>query len=168
VVERLRDALMPVFSNLKPVQKAMLGFISETAIGYRSSSIAKDFGGDGSLQAGDRLPDLAMRDYSGGSTLLENWTEAKHMALLLEPSAEEIAEIKAGLWHTTVAAIYLRNLDRDGLRALGTGKKLLIVRPDGYIGFRGIVEPHIAWTEYAEQEGLAPARKIAFSSVSQG
>ena len=52
ILEALRDALMPVITQLQPVQKAMLGFISETAIGYRSSSIVADHGGDGDLRAG--------------------------------------------------------------------------------------------------------------------
>jgi len=36
----------------------MVGFISETAIEYRSSPIVADYGGDGRLRAVDRLPDL--------------------------------------------------------------------------------------------------------------
>ncbi|MFZ0743083.1 MAG: FAD-dependent monooxygenase [Terracidiphilus sp.] len=162
LVDAVRDDLLPVFSSLKPVQKAMLGFISETAIGYRSSSIVMDFDGDGYLRAGDRLPDLNLRNHPHGSTLLENWAEAKHLALLVGASGIEVAEIKAGLPLATVVSLQVRELDAEGVRALGPDKKLLIVRPDGYIGFRGQVEPHIPWTEYAEQDGLATSRSMAF------
>src|ERR1019366_4133327 len=46
LLETVRDDLLSALSSLTPVQKAMLGFISETGINYRSSSIVKDFGGD--------------------------------------------------------------------------------------------------------------------------
>jgi 2-polyprenyl-6-methoxyphenol hydroxylase-like FAD-dependent oxidoreductase len=161
LVETLRDDLLPIVSSLKPVQSAILGFISETAIEYRSSSIVMDFGGDGYLLAGDRMPDLTLRN--GNSTLLEDWTEPRHLAILLEPSAEDIAEVKAGLPRAKLVRIHVGDLDGEGLRALGTHKKLLIVRPDGYIGFRGVVEPHMPWVEYAEQDGLVSASRMVLS-----
>ena len=138
-----------------------MGFISETGIDYRSSSIVKDFSGDGYLWAGDRLPDLTLKHHEN-ATLLENWTEARHLALLLEPSAADIAEIKEGLPLALLMTVRRNNLDEEGLRALGSNPKFLIVRPDGYIGFRGIVEPHMPWTEYAEQDALAPSNRMAF------
>ena len=162
LLETVRDDLLSALSSLTPVQKAMLGFISETGINYRSSSIVKDFGGDSSLWAGDRKPYLELK-HSGEATLLQDWTEAKHLAVLLDPSNEEIDEMKAGLPLAKVVTVHARDLYEEGLRALGTEKKLLIVRPDGYVGFRGIVEPHTPWTEYAEQDGLAPSVKMAFS-----
>ena len=161
LVETLRDDLLLILSSLKPVQKAMLGFISETAIEYRSSSIVMDFGGDGYLWAGDRMPDLALRNRS--ATLLEGWTDARHLAILLEPSAADIAEVKSGLPRAKLVHIQVSDLDGEGLRALGTNSKLLIVRPDGYIGFRGVVEPHMPWVEYAEQDGLVPAGRMVLS-----
>ncbi len=161
LVEAVRDDLLPVISSLTPVQRAMMGFISETGINYRSSSVVKDFGGDGSLWAGDRMPDLGLRD-SDGATLLQDWTESKHLAVMLDPLAAEVEEIKAGLPLAKVVTVDVRDLFDDGLRALGTEKKLLIVRPDGYIGFRGIVEPRMPWTEYVGQDALAPSMKMAF------
>ncbi len=161
LVEALRDDLLPAYSILTPVQKAMMGFISETGIEYRSSSIAKDFGGDGYLMAGDRMPDLGLKG-GGSRTLLQNWTEAKHLAVLLDPTAAELAEIRARLPFARVVTVSVRELFEEGLRAMGTEKKLWIVRPDGYIGFRGIVEPHIPWTEYSEQDGLVPSNSLAF------
>jgi 2-polyprenyl-6-methoxyphenol hydroxylase-like FAD-dependent oxidoreductase len=79
-VESVRDAFLPLISGLRPIQKSFLGFVSETAIEYRSSSIVADHGGDGSLRAGDRMPDLTLDAKNGGSTLLGDWTEAKHLA----------------------------------------------------------------------------------------
>ncbi|HLY39727.1 MAG TPA: FAD-dependent monooxygenase [Terracidiphilus sp.] len=163
VLESMRDTFLPVLSALKPVQRAMLGFISETAIEYRSSWTVMDFGGDGDLRAGDRLLDFELKPNSERPmlqkrTLLQDWTEPKHLALLLEPTGAEVNELRQTLPQAVVITVRAAELDRDGLRALGTSKKLLIVRPDGYIGFRGHAEPHTPWMEYAEQDGiLAPS-----------
>ena len=62
ILERLRDTPAPIVTKLPAVQHTAMGFVSETAIEYRSSSIVADFGGDGHLRAGDRLPDLPLRN----------------------------------------------------------------------------------------------------------
>ena len=54
LIESVRDTLLPFISGMKPVQKAVLGFVSETAIHYRSSSIVSDHGGDGTLRVGSQ------------------------------------------------------------------------------------------------------------------
>jgi 2-polyprenyl-6-methoxyphenol hydroxylase-like FAD-dependent oxidoreductase len=87
--EALRDTLLPAVAKLQPVQKSMLGFFSETAIEYRSSSIVADHGGDGDLRAGDRLPDLAQSSGNGAMTLLHDWTDPSHLALVLAPAMSE-------------------------------------------------------------------------------
>ncbi len=151
--EAARDALMPIVSNMRPVQKAMLGFISETAIEYRSSSIVTDHGGDGELHAGDRLPDFNIE----GSSLLAGWTEASHLVLVVGPSADEegAGRLGAALPHAQVMDVPASALDDEGRRLLGTEDKLLIVRPDGYIGFRGKLDDQAHWQEYARQVAIA-------------
>jgi hypothetical protein len=157
IFESLRDTLLPLIAKLQPVQKAMLGFFSETAIEYRSSSIVADHGGDGDIRAGDRLPDLALSTSEGPSTLLGNWTDAKHLALFVSTNEErpEIAQIRAALPKATVVSILGSALDEEGRRLLGSEKKLLIVRPDGYIGFRGPVDDGAHWQAYARRDALA-------------
>jgi len=159
VLESMRDTLLPILTALRPVQRAMLGFISETAIEYRSSWTVMDFGGDGTLRAGDRFPDFELKQNAEGPllqkrTLLEDWKEPKHLALLLEPTDAELNELRQNLPYAAVLSVHAAELDREGLRALGTNKKLFIIRPDGYIGFRGHSEPHTPWMEYAEQDGI--------------
>jgi hypothetical protein len=154
LVETVRDALLPVLTSLKPVQKAMLGFISETAIEYRWSSIVADNGGDGHLKAGDRMPDLTLRNNIQSSTLLRDWTEAKHLALVLGGTDTEIGEVRAGLPHARVSGIRGSDLDKEGRRLLGKDKKLLILRPDGYVGFRGSLKKRDEWEAYGRQDGL--------------
>lgn len=160
VIESVRDKVLPLFSILHPAQRRILGFVSETAISYRSSSTVSDFGGDGDLRAGDRLPDFNLRKGGLRSTLLQDWTNPRHLALLLDPTASELAEVRSALPWATVIPLSYRDLDQEGLRALGSGKKLLIVRPDGYIGFRGHVEPHMPWMEYAEQDAIVSTGSV--------
>jgi 2-polyprenyl-6-methoxyphenol hydroxylase-like FAD-dependent oxidoreductase len=154
LMETLRDALLPVLTSLKPVQKAMLGFISETAIEYRWSSIVADHGGDGHLKAGDRMPDLALMTRMGETTLLADWTEAKHLAIVLGGTDAEMGEIRTGLSRARVLGIRAADLDMQGRQLLGKDKKLLILRPDGYVGFRGSLAKSADWAAYGRQDGL--------------
>jgi 2-polyprenyl-6-methoxyphenol hydroxylase-like FAD-dependent oxidoreductase len=154
VIEAVRDALLPFVSGLQPVQKAMLGFVSETAIEYRSSSIVVDHGGDGSLRSGDRMPDLKLGGEKGGSMLLDDWTDSKHVALLLDPTDAEKVQITKDLAHARVVSLNASDLDQEGRDLLGTDKKLFILRPDGYIGFRGPLAKSGEREAYARQDGL--------------
>jgi FAD binding domain len=157
LLEGMRDALVPFFTSLRPVQSALAGFIAETAIEYRSSSIVQDFGGDGDLHAGDRLPDLTLLNPGDQTTLLREWKDAKHLALVINGSTIEIAQIRADLPEAEVVPIVTPQLDDEGIGLLGTKKKVIIVRPDGYIGFRGAMKYRNEWLKYAAQDGLAPA-----------
>lgn len=155
IIEALRDAFAPIVGRLSPVQQAAVGFISETAIEYRSSSIVVDHGGDGGLRAGDRMPDLTVRLNDTGTTLLSGWTEARHLAIPYNADAYELSEIKARMPVADVYPLDGSELDEQGRELLGQHKKLLILRPDGYIGFRGPIDKHDEWAAYVNQDGLA-------------
>jgi 2-polyprenyl-6-methoxyphenol hydroxylase-like FAD-dependent oxidoreductase len=154
VVERIRDAILPIISGLAPIQKSILGFVSETAIEYRSSSIVSDHGGDGSLRAGDRMPDLTLLHKEDRATLLADWTDGKHLVLLLGATDSESGEFTTHFTHARIIHVHASDLDLEGQRLLGVEKKLLIVRPDGYIGFRGSIEKRDDLEAYARQDGL--------------
>ena len=156
LIEGVRDLLAPVVSSLKPVQRRLIGFIAETGIEYRSSSIVWDNGGDGDLRAGDRLPDLTLLNPGDETTLLRDWTEPRHLALVVNGSDVEIAHIRAELPEADVVPLYTPQLDDEGISLLGICKKILIVRPDGYVGFRGALADQKEWRAYARQDGLFP------------
>ena len=137
LIRGVRDTMAPVVSSLKPVQKAIAGFISETAIDYRSSSIVFDQGGDGSLRAGDRMPDLALLGVEGQSSLLADWTDGSHVAILYHGGDSEMQTVRNCLKHARLLALQPAELDRAGRVLLGSAEKLLIIRPDGYVGYRG-------------------------------
>ena len=155
LLENIRDVFVPFVSSLKPVQRALTGFIAETAIEYRSSSIVWDFGGDGDLHAGERMPDLTLLNPGDQTTLLRDWTGARHLALVVNGSNVELAQIRLDLPEADVVPVCTPQLDDEGIGLLGIKKKVVIVRPDGYVGFRGTMKYRSEWRKYALQDGLA-------------
>jgi 2-polyprenyl-6-methoxyphenol hydroxylase-like FAD-dependent oxidoreductase len=154
LVEGIRDALLPLIASFNVVQNTMLGFISETAIGYRSSSIVADHGGDGSLRAGDRLPDLSFSSQGQATSLLHDWTEAKHLVLLINATERERDVVAHSLTQATVMGLKEEDLDDEGRHTLGLETKVLVVRPDGYVGFRGPLSKREESLAYARQDAL--------------
>ncbi len=154
LLEWLRDTLAPIVSILPPVQHAALGFISETAIQYRGSSIVADYGGDGHLRAGDRLPDLPIQNGSGRSTLLSAWTSPQHRIFALNLDNADIQTMRAALPGTDVVPLATANLDHDGRKLLGDDGKFFVLRPDGYLGFRSPMGFQVELMHYAAQNAL--------------
>jgi 2-polyprenyl-6-methoxyphenol hydroxylase-like FAD-dependent oxidoreductase len=154
ILEKVRDTLAPVISMLPPVQRNAIGFISETAIEYRSSSIVRDYGGDGHLRAGDRLPDLRLRNSPGQSTLLEGWTSPRHLVLALNLDLDDIETLRRSINHADVASLSTSQLDYEGKRLFGDDGKMFVLRPDGYLGFRSPIGFQAELMQYAGQEGL--------------
>ncbi|MGA9389935.1 MAG: FAD-dependent monooxygenase [Candidatus Sulfotelmatobacter sp.] len=152
---KLRDALLPHLTTMSAVQKGFAGFISETAIEYRSSPIVQDHGGDGDLRAGDRMPDPDIKSENGGhTTLLGDWTDTRHLVIAMDATEQVKADLASALSHARVIALRAEDLDSEGGRLFGRQPKLLIVRPDGYIGFRGPLEQSNGWQAYARQDAL--------------
>jgi 3-(3-hydroxy-phenyl)propionate hydroxylase len=59
--------LAPLLGNAEFVQKNATARISQIALTYRTSPLSEDHFGDGSLVAGDRIPDLEIRASSSGA-----------------------------------------------------------------------------------------------------
>jgi hypothetical protein len=157
ILEGIRNKLVPFISNLKPVQRRLTAFIAETAIEYRSSSIVHDFGGDGDLEAGERMPDLTLLNPGDQTTLLREGKGPAHLALVVNGSATDVAMLRSDLPEADVVPVYTPHLDDEGINLLGTKKKVVIVRPDGYIGFRGSLKHRNDWRQYAVQDGIGLA-----------
>jgi 2-polyprenyl-6-methoxyphenol hydroxylase-like FAD-dependent oxidoreductase len=155
MLEKIRDTLAPVITKLPPVQHAAIGFISETAIEYRSSSIVADYGGDGQLRAGDRLPDLGLRNGETRSTLLEGWTTASHRVYGLNLDSDDVESLRSKLPGADVIPLATAQLEQEGRRILGDEAKMLVLRPDGYVGFRAPMGCQAELMNYARQDALA-------------
>ncbi len=152
LLESLRNLLAPVVSRLDAVQRAAVGFISETAIDYRFSSIVMDHGGDGELRAGDRLPDLGL---SPNATILQNWTAPHHRAFVVDEPGANVDAVRAMLPVAETIPVPFGQLDETGQLMLGKEPKVLVLRPDGYLGFRGPLGSMAELGRYAAQEALA-------------
>jgi 2-polyprenyl-6-methoxyphenol hydroxylase-like FAD-dependent oxidoreductase len=147
----IRDLVAPHITEMNAVQRAISGFISETAIEYRSSPVVVDQGGDGELHAGDRMPDVAL---SNGSTLLSGWTSGRPLVVLCNGTDAARSEMAASLTHSDVIVVRSMDLDAEGRRQLGEKGSVILVRPDGYIGFRGAPNEGDALQAYARQDAL--------------
>ncbi len=149
----IRDTVAPLVSKQRWIQRAVAGFVSETAINYRSSSIVSDQGGDGSLRAGDRMPDLALDDTNGRSSLLTDWTDGGHLALLYRGTEAEALQVRNRFKQVRLLVLQPDQLDIAGKLLLGLEEKLLLLRPDGYVGYRGPLAAS-ALNDYAIQNAL--------------
>ena len=155
LVEGLRDTVLPLLTRSTTVQNLLLGFISETAIEYRASSIVANEVSDGALRAGDRMPDVNVVMEDGTRGLLADWTEAEHLAVLMNAMPMENGELEKQLARTKVVTIVSSQLDDEGRRLFGVERKVFIVRPDGYIGYRGSGIGSAAFASYVKQDGLS-------------
>jgi 2-polyprenyl-6-methoxyphenol hydroxylase-like FAD-dependent oxidoreductase len=155
IIEKLRDTFAPIVVLLPPVQRGAVGFVSETAIEYRSSSIVADYGGDGYMRAGDRLPDLPLQNRIGRSSLLEDWTAPKHRVFGLNLDKDDIETMKHELHDAEVVAVSTPDLDDEGRRLLGDEGKIFVLRPDGYVGFRARMGFQAELMNYARRNAFA-------------
>jgi 2-polyprenyl-6-methoxyphenol hydroxylase-like FAD-dependent oxidoreductase len=155
IVEKVRDILAPFLTMLDPVQRRAVGFISETAIDYRASSIVQDYGGDGHLRAGDRIPDLPLRGSSREASLLDGWTVPRHRVFALNLDQDDIQSMRGELPNVDVVALATTNLGYEGRKLFGDDGKIFVMRPDGYLGFRSPMGFRVELMKYARQETLA-------------
>ncbi|HMG87920.1 MAG TPA: FAD-dependent monooxygenase [Terracidiphilus sp.] len=157
VIEKLRDTFAPIIVRLPAVQRGAVGFVSETAIEYRSSSIVADFGSDGHLRAGDRLPDLPLRNRIVRSRLLEDWTAPKHRVFGLNLDKDDIETMKNELRDADADVVSVATSDfyDDGRRLLGDDGKIFVLRPDGYVGFRSRMGFQAELMNYARRNAFA-------------
>jgi 2-polyprenyl-6-methoxyphenol hydroxylase-like FAD-dependent oxidoreductase len=145
----VRDFLIHRATQIHMIQTAMGRTISEVSISYRGSSIVRTQGVNGTLRAGDRMPDAVCN--KTGYTLLAALREPKHLLITLN---DFFPEITKGLRQVATMALNSRSQEWAPSieRLLGTGPGIYLVRPDGYIGFAGTSAE--ALRKYAHEVGL--------------
>ena len=142
--------LTPWIAGADFVQENATARISQIAFNYRNSPLSEEHFGDGSLAAGDRVPDVMVRAASAGSP-----SPSQRLFTLLEPSRftlllanfADTAAIQArfsAAWSSRqdlfrTAQIMAPEGDAHAPYAecFGSAPSLTLVRPDAYIGFRG-------------------------------
>lgn len=155
VAQSVRDFLLPRVSGIDFVSDRIADRLAELNVNYRESNIVENHGG-GALRAGDRAPDADLRDGNNQARrLFELFREPRHVLLLFLGAAGE-ASAKAERLGTGLSELPEAMLDRyrivrgssnlpaelrdlSGLAHAAYGMMesgVVLVRPDGYIGYR--------------------------------
>jgi hypothetical protein len=149
--KQLRDWLVPLLTGIPFVKDAMAGRMAEVSIDYRNSKWVENHG-VGPIHAGDRAPDAVLYDRVAR-------TERRVFDLLKTPGF--VLLVFEGYEGLTIDETIFRGLpgrvyrvtrpgqepgpcsveDRDcrARAAYGVAEEglLVLIRPDGYVGFRG-------------------------------
>jgi hypothetical protein len=151
IVRSLLRHLAPSLGRLRPLQRIVPFRISQIAIGYRRSPLSAHHGRAGRLRAGDRVPDLlVLRRVAHGDVWQERplfglldpvrWTllvvHPKASAAAIEASCEAVRP-----W-PVIRVVGIASPPDAAARArfhaiFGRSRGVLLVRPDGYVGFVG-------------------------------
>lgn len=160
--------LAPWVAHADFVRNNVSARISQIALNYRSSPLSSDNFGDGSLTAGDRIPDLSVRVSNGTPG------ETKRVFSMLNPTRLTLllanftatAAIESQLsealspWRELIDAFPISAPDGDAHKpfeeSFGVRPSLTLVRPDAYIGFRGTQSSAAELTKYCKR-WLSPA-----------
>jgi 2-polyprenyl-6-methoxyphenol hydroxylase-like FAD-dependent oxidoreductase len=153
--QSVRDFLLPVVSGIGLVGDKIAEHLCELDVNYHSSPIVENYGG-GRLRAGERAPDGELRDENGKARrLFELFREPRHVLLLFLGATGEAAAKAANVGSALaglpegVLDIYRISRGESGdeaeLRDISglthaacdlTRGGMLLVRPDGYVGYR--------------------------------
>jgi 2-polyprenyl-6-methoxyphenol hydroxylase-like FAD-dependent oxidoreductase len=142
--------LAPWIANSEFAQEIATSRISQIQLNYRNSLLSEDHFGDGSLTAGDRVPDLTVRVAGTGAPQetmkLFALLDASRFTLLLA-NFQDVAAIRASLskaaspWQELADVVEIAQPEGDAGKpfadAFGAKPSITLVRPDAYVGFRG-------------------------------
>jgi len=147
----LRDLLLPLVAGIPLVKEAMTERLAEVAIDYRGTPWVENHG-LGPVRAGDRAPDVVLFDrLDGVERRVFDLLQTPGFVLLVFEGLEEappglglLADLPGKTYRVRRPGCELKPgalEDRDcwAVKAYGAGEKglLVLIRPDGYIGFRG-------------------------------
>jgi 2-polyprenyl-6-methoxyphenol hydroxylase-like FAD-dependent oxidoreductase len=163
----LRNLVVSWLSRLRSVRRWLTRELSELGVRYRDSPVvAEDWHGasrNGAPRAGDRVPDVELAPSAGGpARLFELLRGTRHTLLLFEDNnpafsaVDAVAEVVRKRWAALVepcrvlrpgagangsaAAMGRSLLDPDGRlhrRFDARQACVYLIRPDGYVGYRG-------------------------------
>ncbi|HEX4665372.1 MAG TPA: FAD-dependent monooxygenase [Chthoniobacterales bacterium] len=146
IAQNVRDFLLPVVSGIDFVGDKIADRLTELSVNYRQSPIVENHG-PGRLKAGDRAPDAELRDRNNQARrLFELFREPRHVLLIflgatakaelgaLRPERIDVYRIARG---ESELAADLRDLSGLAHAAYDLYEGgIVVVRPDGYIGYR--------------------------------
>ena len=155
VAQKVRDFLLPRVSGIDFVGAKAADRLAELNVSYRASGMVENHGG-GRLRAGDRAPDAELRDENNQARrLFELFREPHHVLLLFlgasgdaslkaERIGTELRDLPEGMLDTYRVArgvsgppAELRDVSGLAHAAYSlTEGGVVLVRPDGYLGYR--------------------------------
>ena len=161
--QHLRNMLVPLLTGIPFVKEAMAERLSEVAVDYRGSAWVENHG-LGPVHAGDRAPDAVLYDRAARvERRLFDLLKTPGFVLLVFDGYEGVQPGDAVL-HGIPGKVYritrpgqeivsgaLEDRDCRARTAYGAGEEglLVLIRPDGYIGYRG--ENAAALSSYADR-----------------
>ena len=170
IVRSVFNHLAPYIGGAALMQENSTTRLSQLALGYRDSPLSANSAHGGTLHAGDRVSDMAVRHRTPGSA----WSDGRLLELL-DPSrftlvvahADEAAPLDAGLGKAAADFGDLAHMlelapakgaasDARHDAALGRQGSVFLVRPDGYLALAS--GSHSAASKLAEwqQRWLLP------------
>jgi FAD binding domain len=147
------NLIAPWVAGTEFVQNSSMEGMSQLALNYRVSPLSASHGHFGALQAGDRMPDLAVTLLNKKATSDQDPVVESTFALM-NPSRftafycnisdpaqthEAIVE-QTGSWRYLIEGHQIGPSPDDNAvfkKSFGTTPSIVLVRPDGYIGFTG-------------------------------
>jgi 2-polyprenyl-6-methoxyphenol hydroxylase-like FAD-dependent oxidoreductase len=151
LVRRLLRGLAPRLGRARPVQQLVPFRVSQIAIGYRRSPLSVNRGRAGRLRAGDRVPDqpvssrVAHGDAWQDRSLFGLLDPSRFTLLIVHPVGSDAAGVdwcEAVRPWPVIRVVGIAPPSDASARArfeanFGRSRGVLLVRPDGYVGFVG-------------------------------
>jgi hypothetical protein len=81
-------------------------------------------------------------------------TPSQHLLISVNGGSPEVDGIRAQLRSVQLIKLDTRCLTAEAVRRIGSEKKAILLRPDGYVGFRGGSKSARQFQAYARQNGL--------------
>jgi 2-polyprenyl-6-methoxyphenol hydroxylase-like FAD-dependent oxidoreductase len=150
---RLMETFMPIGLSLKPVRRLLEYTLSDLGMEYRNSPLAWQWKNSGSLQAGDRIPNVPVVSGDGQWANLHRLLSIHHWTLLLRTKDTEVVEQAyqiVGRYRSTIKVTTIQPMDRESDRQLGRDVQMLLVRPDGHVGLIGAVNDYDTLVQYLD------------------
>jgi 2-polyprenyl-6-methoxyphenol hydroxylase-like FAD-dependent oxidoreductase len=142
--------LAPWIASADFVQENATARVSQISLNYRNSPLSDDHFGDGSLVAGDRVPDVSIRlaksAGEGETVRLFSLLDPSRFTLLVANVADaaSVQEKVSGAispWQDLIEVAFIEPLKDEAGKQFqehfGAKASTTLVRPDAYIGFRG-------------------------------
>ena len=119
-VQFLRNHLAPIAASLGAVRRKVGGIATMTTLRYEKSQAVNDHGGGSKVHAGEYAPDAPVMNQHGATSTVHE--------LIREPHSHILGSAADAPWMLT---------DGEANPYQGREALVYVIRPDGYVGFRG-------------------------------